>query len=344
MKTVCELIDYGGKTGGSFIEALGHLSRAVRESGDRFVVVASAVAGETWSAELEAQGARVLFAHDARDALTKVRELQPQIVHTHFTKYDVAAAGLRGPRVIWHVHSVREDRSPLAELRGRVKYRWIGRNVSDWLCVSEGVRREVLQRGAPPKRVRVVANGINTERFRPPSTQERELSRERFGIRPQDRVVLFFDRTPVKGGAVLRDAFESLRGVRLLVNGGPDDDWNAFARDHDVIRAPRMADPRPLYWAADALALPSLGEGFALVLAEAAACGLPAAASDIPPALEMLGGSPDAFIFPRGDSERLAEAIENALACGAPQAARARIVQSFSLERWTQDLVRIYNS
>ena len=344
MKTICEVVDYGGKTGGSFIEALGYLSRAVRENGDRFVVVATAVEGETWSTELEAYGADVHLVRGVQDVSSTLRELRPDIVHSHFTKYDVVTAGLRGSRIIWHFHSVREELSPIAELRARVKYQLIGRSVSDWLCVSDGVRQEVLQRGAPRDRVRVVANGINTERFRPPTPEEREESRRAFGIAPSDRVLLFFDRTPVKGGAVLRDALSSMHGVRLLVTGGSDEDWDAFASDRDSVRAPRMADPRPLYWAADAFALPSLGEGFALVLAEAAACGLPAAASDIPPVREMLDGSPDIFTFPRGNAMRLAEAIEASLSCGASQAGRERMVQSFSLERWTNDLVRIYNS
>lgn len=341
MKTVCQVIDYGGTTGGSFIPALGHLARAVRARGARFAVIASDIPGATWKPELEASGAQVTLVRDRSEAARALRAIHPDVIHSHFTTYDLTVAQSKA-RVFWHVHSVRENRSAVAELRARLKYQVLSRNVREWLCVSDGIRREVVERGAPRERVRVVANGTDTERFRPPTASERAEARRSFGIAPNDRVVLFFDRTPVKGGRVLREAMAQLSGYRLLLNGGPDAEWEEFGRQYDVIRAPRMADPRPLYWAADVLTLPSLGEGSPFVLSEGAATGLPVAASDIPPVLEMLGGCADAFIFPTGNARALADAIGAAFGCGRPQEGRTRICESFSLERWTRDLVRTY--
>jgi hypothetical protein len=52
-RTVCQVIDYGGRTAGSFIPALAALARAVVARGDRFVVTATRVPGAQWSPELE---------------------------------------------------------------------------------------------------------------------------------------------------------------------------------------------------------------------------------------------------------------------------------------------------
>src|ERR1700750_1912825 len=157
MKTVCQLIDYGGKTGSSFTDGLARLSTAVREQGDRFVIVATTVEGGTWGEQLESAGAELHYIRDAREASSALRRLRPDIVHSHFTTYDVTAATSIPARILWHVHSVREDRSPIAELRAQVKYRLIGMKVSEWLCVSSGIRDEVVQHGAPANRVHVVS-------------------------------------------------------------------------------------------------------------------------------------------------------------------------------------------
>ncbi len=344
-RTICEVIDYWGTTGGSFIPSMQALSRAVTSNGDRFVVISSDIPGASWYEELTEAGTDLHLVHNSRELSSALKALRPDIVHSHFNRYDVAVARLaRHSKIVWHLHSVREEFSLFDELRARVKYMLIGGAIRQWLCVSGGIAEQILDRGAPKERVRVLPNGIDTSRFHPPTSQERADARARFGIAEGDRVILFFDRTPVKGGSVLRDALEEVQDYRLLLNGGSQEDWSAFEAQHDVIRSPRLADPRPLYWAADAFVLASLGEGFGFVLGEAAACGLPIATSDIPPAVEMLADCEGAFFFPAGDARALAVALRAALEYGPSTAVRERIEKSFSLERWTDDMLRVYES
>ena len=342
-REIVQVIDYGGTTGGSFIPALCTLAGAVRERGDRFCVLATPVAESTWPDELRSCGADVRFVSGERQCAEVLRAMQADVVHSHFTRYDIAAAST-GARVFWHVHSFREQRSTLAELRARIKYRLLSRNVHAWICVSKGVQREILARGAAHSRTHVVHNGIDVDRFRPASPEQRREARLQLGIDDGDSVLLFFDRTPIKGGTTLREALADLPGHRLLVTGGARADWEAFAQRYDVTISPRLADPRSLYWAADALAMPSHGEGFSYVLAEAAACGLPIAASDIAPVREILGGVDDVFPAPVGDPRELAHAIARALGCKRLYAGRERIVQSFSVERWAGDLLHLYDA
>lgn len=345
VRTICEVIDYGGETGGSFIPAMSALAHALTERGDRFVVISTDVPGASWYGELIDAGAELRLIRNAKEVTSELKAVQPDIIHSHFNKYDVTVArSALASKVLWHVHSARENFSSVDELRARAKYMLIGSGIRQWVCVSSGVASQVLERGAPKSRVRVVANGIDTARFRPPAARERQESRALFGIAEHDRVILFFDRTPVKGGRVVRDALEKTSGYRLLLNGGPREDWESFAARHDVIFSPRLADPRPLYWAADAFVLASFGEGFAFVLAEAAASGLPVAASDIPAAREMVGDCDGAFIYPAGNSKALCTAITRAMEHGPSSALRDRIVNSFSLERWTNDMLSVYDT
>lgn len=344
-RTICEVIDYGGETGGSFIPAMTALGRAIRERGDRYVVISTDVPSASWYHDLIEAGAELRLIHNAHELSSNLKALHPDIVHSHFTKYDVTVArSAFRSKVLWHVHSTREPSSIVDELRARAKFMIIGAGIRQWVCVSNGIASQVLERGAPKSRVRVVANGIDTTRFRPPSSFERNAARAQFGIAEKDRVILFFDRTPVKGGFVVREALERMPGYRLLVNGGPPEDWQSFASRYDVTISPRLADPRPLYWAADAFVLASFGEGFAYVLAEAAASGLPVATSDIPPAREMVGGVDGAFMFPPGDAQALAKAISSAIDHGPSEALAQRIATFYSLERWTSDMLRVYDA
>jgi glycosyltransferase involved in cell wall biosynthesis len=342
-RSIAHVMDYGGVTGGSFIPSLCTLARAIARRGDRFDVLATPVPNASWPDELRASGVRLRFVESDADVTDALRAMKPDVVHSHFTRYDVAAAQSEAT-TYWHVHSYRERRSPLAELKSRIKYRYFGRNVRAWICVSQGVRNEIVARGAPSKRTLVVHNGIDAARFRPPTARERDEARARLGIATSDSVLLFFDRTPGKGGATLRDALARLPGHRLLLTGGDMKDWHDFARDYAVTISPRVSDTRELYWAADAFTLPSYGEGFSYVLAEAAACGLPIAASDIAPVREILSGARDVWVAPPRDAHALADALETALASDKPLGGRERILAEFTVERWAHDLITLYNA
>lgn len=346
MRTICEVIDFGGVTRGGFIHSMMALSRAVRDRGDRFVVVSSDIAGVTWYDELRESGADLRLVRSHRELTEQLNDIRPDIIHSHFTKYDVALArwAFRTP-VFWHVHSHRQSFAFTDELRARIKYMVVGAPVRGWICVSSGVAQEVLERGAPKARVRVVPNGIDTSRFRPPTEDERARSRARLGIEKHDRVILFFDRSPAKGGDVLRAALARLRGYRLLLqNIGPEAEWRAFAEQNDVIVAPYLADPQPLFWAADAFAFASHGEAFGFVLFEAAACALPIASTSVPPAVDSLENCDGVYLSPPGDADALADGLARALAHGPSEAARRRIVESLSMERWIAEMLRAYDA
>lgn len=308
------------------------------------MVLASPVAGATWPEELRMSGAHVDFVGGGDEVRDRLRVLRPDIIHSHFTRYDRATFGVTRARTFWHVHSFRDKQSLIAQLKSRAKYTLMGRRIDAWVCVSEIVRKEILAYGAPPGRSVVIHNGIDVGRFRPATPDERTRSRERFGLEPRDRVVLFFDRTIAKGGAVLREAMEARPGFALLLNGGDAATWDQFSERHRVRHSGRITDARELYWAADILALPSFGEGFSFVLAEAAACGLPIVASAIPPVREILAQSEDAFVFPVGDAAEMARALALADRHRNVGDARHRIERNFSLERWTSDVLALYDS
>ena len=345
-RTICEVIDYGGPTGGSFIPAMESLTRAITERGDHCVFLAHEVAGATWPSDLKRAGAIVRLVHNDRDVVDALRALRPEIVHSHFNRFDLAALhGAPRSRIIWHVHSHRHNRSLTSRIRSFVKYRLLGRRVEAIVAVSRFVAQECVAWSAPRDRVRVLENGIDTHRFRPPTPAERAEARADLRIPDSDRVVLFFERVPYKGGATLREAMRSASDFRVLVVGGTKEDRDRFGDVPRVISIQRLADTRLAYWAADVLAFASDDhEAFPFVLLEGLACGIPIAAANIPVVQQMCAGVESAVLFPVGDGAALARAIGEAAERRDGRLGRERVVTGFGLERWTADMLRLYDS
>jgi glycosyltransferase involved in cell wall biosynthesis len=134
-------------------------------------------------------------------------------------------------------------------------------------------------RSAGFARVRVVAGGVDLDRFRPPTDAERAEARRVLGIRRGERVVVCCCRLDLrqKRVDVLLDAWARVRrpGWRLLVVGdGPDRSALAGAELVGWVE-----DVRRVWWAAEMFALPTEAETTALSLVEAMATGLPGVTS-----------------------------------------------------------------
>jgi glycosyltransferase involved in cell wall biosynthesis len=121
-------------------------------------------------------------------------------------------------------------------------------------------------------------NGVDGERFRPAkSSAEREQLRAGLGASADERLILFVGRMVEKKGlpAVRAIAAQSPGCRFLLVGSGPIDpqSWGlANVAPLGKLPPERLAE---LYRAADALILPSVGEGYPLVVQEAMASGVP---------------------------------------------------------------------
>jgi len=343
-KTICQVIDYGGLTGGSFIPAMQSLAEAIVARGDRFVLLGRRFPNATWPHEVAGAGIDLRLFERDEEVFGELRGLGADVVHTHFARYDIGALRVAsGAKVYWHAHSYRFDRSVRARAKAFVRYRVLGARVEAIVAVSAAVGNECIDFYAPRKRVRVIHNGIDTDRFRPGTSEERATARNKYGIAAADRVVLFFERLPSKGGDTLKRALQQLSGVRLLVVGGTKEDRDRFGTSPDVISIARVADARELYWAADALAFPSEREGFGFVVAEALACSLPIAASDIPVVREICEDVSSVALFPVGDPQALAASLGTALTPTTDVTGRQRAVSKFSLREWTSRMLQLYD-
>jgi len=194
--------------------------------------------------------------------------------------------------------------------------------VESVIAVSEDLARHVIRMGAPPSRVHVVPEGLNTEIFSP---GDQGVARSRLGLPASGKMILFVGNLLkskgvvdlVRACAVLRD-----RGIQFfcrIVGQGSD-----AASVEQMIRTSHLADSvscvgaRPhaeladWFRASDVVTLPSYSEGIPNVLREAISCGKPFVSTSV-------GGIPEiadpsfSRLVPPGSIAELAEALAHML-------------------------------
>lgn len=180
-----------------------------------------------------------------------------------------------------------------------------------------------------------VPNGVDTARFSPQARSSDAALAQRLGIRRGAPVVLALGGVEErKNTARLLSAFALLRvahpQAQLVVAGGASLlDHSAYALrfralmqelgfDDDPAQPVRLTGPLPdedipsLYRLADVVAMPSLREGFGLVVLEALASGVPVVASRIAPFTEYLAEDDVSWADP-SDAGAIADALRHAL-------------------------------
>lgn len=181
------------------------------------------------------------------------------------------------------------------------------------LFISNEVRRELL--GEPARRDSMLLfNGVDASIFHSQDASDRRAIRSRHGLPADATIAIFVGRFVTKKGL---QVLEALARQRLdlhiaMVGNGPirPEGWN-LPNIH-VLGPQSQQTIAELYGASDLLLLPSVGEGFPLVIQEAMACGLPVVCGD-----RSARADPAAARWLRGVEIELPDPAISALRCGA---------------------------
>ncbi|HUW38662.1 MAG TPA: glycosyltransferase [Rhodocyclaceae bacterium] len=257
------------------------------------------------------------------------REGRLDIIDAHFAYPEGYAAGLLGRwlgvpvTITLRGTETRHARDPV--LRRRIR-RGL-QQAKKVFSVSESLRRIALSLGISPDNVRVVGNGVDVEKFVP---IEKGEARRTLGLASKAPVLV------TVGGLVERKGFHrvieclpALRaafpGLQYLIVGGasPEGDWTErlkalvnSLRLQDCVRflgALPAEDLKLPLSAADVFVLSSRNEGWANVLLEAMACGLPVVTTDVGGNAEVVCDPRLGTIVPFDDAAALLLAVDGAL-------------------------------
>jgi UDP-glucose:(heptosyl)LPS alpha-1,3-glucosyltransferase len=203
-------------------------------------------------------------------------------------------------------------------------------------------------------RIRLVYHGVDGRQFSPENCRlQRESARHRMNIPPSETVFLFVGHDyRRKGLATAVRAVDRLAGegsaVRLVVVGKQRHNQPIW-RSHRaaVTMAGATDDPLPYYAAADAVVLPTFYDPFALVVLEAAACGLPIVTTRMAGASELLSDGRDGFVIADAADDvelaaRMRQLLDPALRRRMGAAAR-ELALDHSADRSCDEIVSIYD-
>ncbi len=228
-------------------------------------------------------------------ALWKVaRSYRPHIVHNHACWYGLLIGTLVGARRVETIHNLYH----WFTRNERFRYGMYLRAANAIIAVSEAVRKFTREffPFVPDERVRVIHNGIRTERFARPADSGR--LRAELGIRENEVVVGFVGRlTEQKGLIYLLEASAMLcregLPLRLVVVGEGELGDQLKSRAHalgldDAVFTGYRRDIPDLLALFNVFVLPSLWEGLPVVVGEAMAAACPVIATRVSGTAEIM--------------------------------------------------------
>lgn len=300
-----------------------------------------------------------------RHIVRLLREIRPQIVHTHSSKAGIlgraAAHRLRIP-VVHTIHG-----SPFHAFQGRLVYelyrraeRWAAKRCDRLISVSDAMTDQYVAAGiAPRSKFVTISSGMEVEPFLNPPKARDEVRRE-LGFAPEHIVVGKVARLfELKGHeyviAAARQVVERNTNVRFLFVGDgllrealSAAISQAGLAKHFVFTGLVPPERVPeLIAGMDIVVHASLREGLARVLPQALIAGKPVISYDIDGAREVVLPGETGFLLPPRSVAEMADAIlqlagDPALRERFGQTGRAKFTDQFRHETMSARLREIY--
>jgi glycosyltransferase involved in cell wall biosynthesis len=211
------------------------------------------------------------------------------------------------------------------------------------IAVSEDVKRICMEEGIPEKKIEVVINGVQVEKY--DRKKYRETSRRELGLQENDWAVgTVASLTEIKNLPLFLRSVANVKGLRAFLAGkGPkEEEIRHLIQDlgigNRVVLLGERNDIPHILSAFDVFTLSSFSEGTSIALLEAMAAELPVVATNVGGNGKVVKENETGFLIPSGDIEEFSKALkwtslhrEECRKMG--KAGQARIAEHFSLNR-----------
>jgi glycosyltransferase involved in cell wall biosynthesis len=259
-----------------------------------------------------------------------LQEIQPDIIHTHMLKADfygrIAAKQTRVPLIVstCHIDSTTHNKSIPGK---RNIFDYIDNFVIDYsdskiIAVSNKVRNYLIKRKKNvDKKVEVIYNGIDTGMQNYILTKEEQKNfRKELGIKKDDFLICFSGRLEEQKGHkffldTAKDLLKERKNVKIILlgEGSLRDEIEKLIADNSLEDSVKLLgfrqDSEKFYEISNLIVLPSLWEGFGIVITEAMIKKKIVLASDVGGITEIISDNETGFLFESNNKEKLLEKL-----------------------------------
>lgn len=244
-------------------------------------------------------------------------------------------------------------------------HKWIYKRVNVALAISRVIKSNLLKTTPLDEaRVLLLYDSIDTDRFNP-SKAKGNYIRQEFKIKPNEILIGMTGRfSPGKGHEEFISAAKYLTGkysnLRFMIVGEPSRGEDSYAADIKILAAEHglidkiiftgyRSDIPEILAALDIFVFPSHAEAFGMALAEAMSMGKPSVCSNSDGVLEIAVDGATSYLFENKNSKDLSGKIEMLINSPAKRkefglAARKRVIDLFNMDKFTKELINIYNA
>ncbi len=249
-----------------------------------------------------------------------IREIQPDIVHTHSSLSGRIAARQCGTIVIYTRHSVFPPGRLISSAPGKLVNKLVNEHYADRIiAVSSAAKENLTDTGISDRLIDVIMNGV--EPITRAGDAECAALQEKFGIESGDFVCGILARIePYKGHMIILDAAKTLkdegRRLKILIAGAGvyEDEIRKRTRelglDDTVVFCGFISDVAPFLSILNVQLNASYGtEATSLSLLEGMSIGLPAIVSDYGGNPYVITDGENGLLFHNRDSKGLADCV-----------------------------------
>lgn len=331
---------------------------------ERFHVMACGLKNEEPAGQIYRQeGIPVFFLGNGKYSVGNITSLmklidKEKIDLLHLHGYSSANFGRIAAR-LKHIINIVHEHAILKILPHQYLADFMLRRYTDLAIGVSGAVKDFLHSGrhVPHELIKVVYNGVNLEPFKRCDDKRLAELRQELGLRKDHFIIGTLTRLREEKGnqfliAAMRNIVDKHPQARLLITGdGPQKDalLQLIAElnlQEQVKLIGFRTDIYELLTLYDLVAIPSLNEGFGLVMVEAMAMGKPIVASQVGGMIEINGDSGAALLVPAGQPAALAKSInkiiENTALAQQMASSGPEACKRFSIQNNVQELEKIY--
>ena len=316
--------------------------------------------GDYWEKPVEDLGIPLFRINQRKNRIARMKEIsqvlspfQPQLVHG-WHLFSGAYASLVAPR--FKAKSLVGIRSSFESIQNSLELRIAECFADAFITNSESAAARIKSEKPSVRQVYVVPNAVIVD-FEAREAVREKLKQE-LGLRPDALWLIAIGRMEqLKHFDELLEVAASLREKHcnfqlILIGGGAEESYlkqlSQQLRLEDYVRITGEI-PNANQWLKgfDIFCMPSVSEGLPNVVMEAAAAGLPIVTWQLPFYEELLTPEETALMAAPGDRAGFEQAVlklinDQSLREELGAAAQAQITEKFSLDRYIQNMTRVY--